>query len=73
MTTTPEERKTICEAIREGEEIAKRITELVTKLKPFLELDAQSKSDVPATLEHSDPDSREEEPQSIIANELKSY
>ena len=72
MLATPEEHQTICEAIREGENIAKRITDLVAKLKPLVQSDISEPVQAESPqLEESD--ARDQKPAPVIANELKGY
>jgi hypothetical protein len=72
-TMNLEELQKIREAIRDGEEIAKRIADLVKTLKSFVESEAPSKSAEPPEFLPEEPDTRGNEPEKIVANELKGY
>jgi len=72
-TMTLQELQKIREAIRDGEELAKRIADLVRTLKSFVESEAPSKSAEPPEFVPEEPDTRRNEPEKVIANELKGY
>ena len=69
-------RKNVRQFVRQsgkGRRIAKRITDLVTKLKPLVESQASSKSTEPAAFVPEESDTRGNKAERVIANELKGY